>query len=156
MEQIRRFRGGAAALAFLMAIVASSQVVPDLRPFGGGEPDTFTLSAAGDAHPRLAPIRLTFAKAPQERQPEALLQLFPKADGEYAWLTPRTLLFQPAFPGLLRGATYTALVPARPEAGVPQPVTRSFTVAGKLAVQQIIPSDGDNEVPLQAQVIVQF
>src|SRR5205807_3593098 len=42
------------------------------------------------------------------------------------------------------------------DAGVPQTVARKFTVSGKLTVQQIIPGDGDSEVPLSAQVLVQF
>src|SRR5436309_247790 len=110
----------------------------------------------GDDVARLAPITVTFAKPPSDRAPEPLLQLYPETKGAYAWLSPRTLLFQPDFPGLLRGSMYTVHVPARPEAGVPQPVTRKFTVTGKLTVQQVIPGDGDTEVPLGAQVFVQF
>src|SRR5207244_349340 len=102
------------------------------------------------------PVTVTFHKPASDRAPEPLLQLYPETKGAYAWLSPRTLLFQPDFPGLLRGSMYTVHVPARPEAGVPQPVTRKFTVTGKLTVQQVIPGDGDTEVPLGAQVFVQF
>src|SRR5439155_1653386 len=39
---------------------------------------------------------------------------------------------------------------------VPKTITKQFTVTGKLTVQQVIPGDGDTEVPLGAQVLVQF
>ena len=35
-------------------------------------------------------------------------------------------------------------------------MSKKFTVTGKLSVQQMIPGDGDTEVPLGAQVLVQF
>jgi uncharacterized protein YfaS (alpha-2-macroglobulin family) len=120
------------------------------------EPAVFTLAPQGDDVARLAPITVTFASAPAEREPRNLLQLEPAPRGTYAWLSPRTLLFQPDFPGLLRGSTYSVHVPARPEAGLPEAVTKKFTVTGQLAVQQIIPGNGDGEVPLGAPIIVQF
>src|SRR5207245_2830083 len=94
--------------------------------------------------------------APAERAPEKLLRIEPAMTGTYAWLTTRTLLFQPDFPGMLRGSTYTVTVPARPEAGVPSDVTKKFTVTGELRVQQIIPADKDTEVPTKAPILVQF
>jgi uncharacterized protein YfaS (alpha-2-macroglobulin family) len=154
MDLIRRFRGGSVAMALLVAVVACSQVV-DFRMLVS-EVAGFSLTPAGDDVARLAPVTVTFAKSPTERDPASLLQILPAAPGSYAWLSTRTLLFQPDFPGLMRGATYTALVPARPEAGLPQAVVKKFTVAGKLTVQQVIPGDTDTEVPLNARILVQF
>src|SRR5438093_383876 len=156
-DRVRSFRGAGAAVVLLAVVIASSQLVgrAELTPLTG-EPAAFELAPGGDDVARLAPITVTFAKPPSDRAPEPLLQLYPETKGAYAWLSPRTLLFQPDFPGLLRGSMYTVHVPARPEAGVPQPVTRKFTVTGKLTVQQVIPGDGDTEVPLGAQVFVQF
>ena len=155
MERLRSFRGAGVTIALLVALVASSQLV-DFRRLPDLGPSVFTLTPEGAEVARLSPITVTFATPPSERAPESLMQLVPSAAGSYAWLSSRTLLFQPDFPGLLRGSTYTVIVPARPEAGLPDTVARKFTVTGKLAVQQIIPGTGDTEVPLNAQVLVQF
>ncbi|MDQ2952030.1 MAG: Ig-like domain-containing protein, partial [Chloroflexota bacterium] len=155
MERLRSFRGAGVTIALLVALVASSQLV-DFRRLPDLGPSVFTLTPEGSDVARLSPITVTFAKAPSERAPESLIQLVPSTAGSYAWLSSRTLLFQPDFPGLLRGSTYTVMVPARPDAGLPETVARKFTVTGKLAVQQVIPGNGDTEVPLNAQVLVQF
>lgn len=145
---------GLVAAAVGVAQVADRFVATALVP---REPVVFTLTPqGGDDVARLAPITVTFASAPAEREPRNLLQLDPAPSGSYAWLSPRTLLFQPAFPGLLRGSTYAVHVPARPEAGLPEAITKKFTVTGQLAVQQIIPGNGDTEVPLGAPIIIQF
>jgi uncharacterized protein YfaS (alpha-2-macroglobulin family) len=144
---------GLIAAAIGVAQVADRFVATALVPH---EPAVFTLVPQGEDVPRLAPITVTFATAPTEREPKNLLQLEPAPSGTYAWLSPRTLLFQPDFPGLVRGSTYSVRIPARPEAGLPEAITKKFTVTGQLAVQQIIPGDGDSEVPLGAPIIVQF
>jgi len=120
------------------------------------EPPGFALSPEGDDVPRLTPIKVTFASPPEEREPEKLLAVEPAVPGSYAWLSDRTVLFQPEYPGLLRGSTYTVTVPPRPETGLSEEVQRQFTVTGLLTVQQAIPGDGDTEVPLNAPVLVQF
>ena len=149
-----RARGGAVASVLLALVVACSQLVslPSLTDLK----DVFSLSPAGNEVARLSPITVTFPKSPTDRTPESLLQLMPATPGSYAWLGTKTLLFQPDFPGLLRGGTYTAVVPENLAAGVPTTVTKQFTVTGKLRVQQVIPGDGDTEVPLTAQVLIQF
>jgi len=155
VNAIARFRGAAVALTLLVTVIGCSQLLPSL-PIREPDKSGFSLSPEGDDVARLAPIVATFPKAPADRTPGSLLQLFPGVAGSYAWLTPRKLLFQPDFPGLLRGTTYTAIVPANRDAGLPDAVTRKFTVTGKLAVQQVIPGDKDAEVPLDAQVFLQF
>ena len=154
MDVLRRFRGGVTTALLLVVVIGCTQLVR--LPWQDAAP-AFSLSPSGDEVSRLSPVTVTFTKAPQDVVvPESLLQVVPPTPGSYAWLSPRTLLFQPDFPGLLRGGTYTALVPANPDAGVPQTVARKFTVTGKLTVQQVIPGAGDTEVPLNAQVLVQF
>ncbi len=123
---------------------------------GFEEPPGFALTPTGENVPRLEPVRVTFERPPDERKPERLLQLEPSVKGTYAWITPRTLVFQPDVPGYVRGATYTVIVPARPEAGVEEDVRATFTVEGELRVQYVIPGDGEREVPLDAQIFVQF
>ena len=154
MELLRRFRGGGVTAALFVVVIACSQILPRLDLTT--EPPAFALTPQGDDVPRLSPVTVTFAKPPADLTPEDLLQVYPATAGSYAWLSPRTLLFQPDFPGLVRGSTYTALVPARPDAGLPQTVTKKFTVTGKLTVQQMIPGNADVDVPLDAQIFVQF
>lgn len=120
------------------------------------EPAGFALTPDGGDVPRLSPIRVTFASAPSERDGAKLLKVEPQPKGEYAWLSDRTLLFQPDYPGMLRGETYTVTVRARPETGLVQDVQKQFTTSGLLTVVQAIPSDGDTEVPSNAQIMVQF
>jgi len=111
-------------------------------------------SEAGDTGTLALQGRLAYE--PDASDPDRLLMLEPSVKGSFAWMTPRTLLFQPEFPGLLRGATYTIRVPGGPATGLSEDVRRKFTVAGQLEVQQVIPGDLDTEVPTGAQVIVQF
>lgn len=136
-------------VAFAMLRGGSSKVQPT-------EPAGFSVSPEGDDVARLSPVKVTFASAPNEKDAAKLLTIEPKVAGQYAWLSERTVLFQPDFPGLLRGATYTIHVPARPETGLQQAVQKEFTTSGLLKVVQAIPADGDREVPTQAQVLVQF
>lgn len=152
------YRAALLTLGLLAAAIGVAQVADRLAATAvvPREPVVFTLTPQGDDVARLAPITVTFASAPAEREPQTLLQLEPAPRGTYAWLSPRTLLFQPDFPGLLRGSTYSVHVPARPEAGLPEAITKKFTVTGQLAVQQLIPGNGDTEVPLGASIIVQF
>src|SRR6266542_3741875 len=151
-----QYRAAILTLGLIVVACGLAQVTDRLHTAQLQEPAGFAVTPSGDDVARLAPIRVTFATAPSERAPEKLLRLEPAATGSYAWLSPRTLLFQPDFPGLLRGSTYTVKVPARPEAGLPSEITKKFTVTGQLAVQQIIPGDGDTEVPVKAPIIVQF
>jgi alpha-2-macroglobulin len=157
IARLLEVRAALLTLCLLGAAIGVAQIADRLElALAPREPAVFTLSPNGEDVARLAPITVTFASPPAERAPEKLLQLEPAPRGTYAWLSPRTLLFQPDFPGLLRGSTYSVFVPARPEAGLPEAVTKKFTVTGQLVVQQIIPASGDTEVPLGAPIIVQF
>ena len=149
-------RGATVAAGLLFAVIAFAQIADRLQPATFVEPSAFAIAPVGDAVPRLAPIRVTFERAPVERTPQKLLHLAPEAPGTYAWLTPRTILFQPDFPGLLRGSTYSVHVAAQQDAGLATDVTATFTVADALVVQQVIPGRGDTEVPMAAPIIVQF
>ena len=149
-------RAGAVTLALLVAVISVAQVVgrpvlPALRETAG-----FAVTPRGVDVSRTAPVTVTFAAAPGVRVPEQLFVIDPPAPGTYAWLSARTVLFQPDYPGFTRGSTYTVHVAPRPDAGLPDPVTSTFTVTGQLGVQQLIPADGDTEVPLEAPVIIQF
>ena len=132
--------------------IGGSAAIPDSLV----EPTGFVLSPSGNNVPQLVPMKVTFAQPPAQRDGGKLLQLQPAVPGKYAWLSDRTLLFQPDYPGLLRGKTYTLHVAAQADAGLDKDVTQQFTTTGALVVVQSIPADGDTEVPANAQVIVQF
>jgi len=158
IQRLVDYRAALLTLGLVASAVGIAQVADRFVEYALAprEPAVFTITPQGDDVARLAPITVTFVSPPAEREPQNLLRLEPAPRGTYAWLSPRTLLFQPDFPGLLRGSTYSVHVPARPEAGLPGAVTRKFTVTGQLVVQQIIPGNGDAEVPLAAPIIVQF
>src|SRR5438093_302423 len=153
---LRTVRPVAATVLILAVVAGLVQNVGRAPNPSVVEPPAFTILPQGDDVARLGPVTVTFPKTPEERAPAALFQIFPETKGTYAWLGARTALFQPDFPGFVRGSTYTVNVPARPDAGLSTAITKKFTVTGQLAVQQVIPGDGDTEVPLAAQLFVQF
>ena len=156
LARLRDVRGAALTAGLLFAVIGGAQIVDRFQRPTLAEAAAFTVAPAGAAVPRLSPIMVTFERAPAERAPQRLLQLAPSTPGTYAWLSPRTVLFQPDFPGLLRGSTYSVHVAAQPDAGLTKDVTATFTVADALTVQQVIPATGDTEVPIAAPIIVQF
>ncbi len=126
---------------------------------GGGStpasPDTLTIEPGGTAVPRLAPVVVHFPQQPGQTEGARLVSLQPAVPGQYAWLDDQTLLFQPDYPGLVRGSRYTVTVDAH-AAGLTADATQAFTVEGKLTVDHVIPSDGNVDVPAGAHVLVQF
>src|SRR2546429_9708103 len=153
---LRTLRPAAATVLILAVLAGLVQNVGRAPNPSVVEPPAFTILPQGDDVARLGPVTVTFPKTPEERAPAALFQIFPETKGTYAWLGARTALFQPDFPGFVRGSTYSVNVPARPDAGLETAITKKFTVTGQLTVQQVIPGDGDTEVPLAAQLFVQF
>lgn len=152
------------AIIAAWAAIGVIGILITLYTVGGGgsttpavsEPPGFSLSPSGDDVSQLAPMKVTFAEPPSEHDGAKVLQLSPAVPGKYAWLSDRTLLFQPDYPGLLRGKTYTLHVAAQADAGLDNDVTRQFTTTGALVVVQTIPADGNTEVPDNAPVLVQF
>src|SRR5438094_9325701 len=156
LGSLRALRPAAATVLILAVVAGRVQNVGRAPNPSVAEPPAFTILPQGDDVARLGPVTVTFPKTPEERAPAALFQIFPETKGTYAWLGARTALFQPDFPGFVRGSTYTVNVPARPDAGLLSATANKFTVSGQLTVQQVIPGDGDTEVPLAAQLFVQF
>jgi len=156
LGSLRALRPAAATVLILAVVAGLVQNVGRAPNPSVVEPPAFTILPQGDDVARLGPVTVTFPKTPEERAPAALFQIFPETKGTYAWLGARTALFQPDFPGFVRGSTYTVNVPARPDAGLLSATANKFTVSGQLTVQQVIPGDGDTEVPLAAQLFVQF
>ena len=134
---LRTLRPAAATVLILAVVAGLVQNVGHAPNLSVVEPPAFTILPQGDDVARLGPVTVTFPKTPEERAPDALFQIFPETKGTYAWLGARTALFQPDFPGFVRGSTYTVNVPARPEAGLPSATAKKFTVTGQLTVQQV-------------------
>lgn len=153
---LRMFRPAITTVVILGLLAGLIQTVGRAPTGSVAEPAAFTILPQGVDVARLGPVTVTFVKSPEEKSLDQLFQVLPETKGTYAWLGARTALFQPDFPGFVRGSTYTVNVPARPDAGLPSAVAKKFTVTGQLAVQQVIPGDGDTEVPLAAQLFVQF
>jgi alpha-2-macroglobulin len=169
-ELIRAYPVSSSALAVIAASLVMLGIVATLPSDDAGEPDERVASPTASATPvpalvirpagtevsRLAPIILEFAEPPASDDPARFVSLTPAIGGSYAWSDDRRiLLFQPDFPGLDRGVEYTVQVDAA-GAGLRESVTWAFTVEGKLAVQHIIPAEGDQEVPVEAPILVQF
>ncbi|GAB4332792.1 MAG: hypothetical protein Kow0010_18860 [Dehalococcoidia bacterium] len=151
-SDIRIAFGVAAAVMVAIVVVVAA-------PGGDGgiaPPPAFAIAPSGDEVGRLVPVRVTFERPPRERDGTRILAIDPPVEGDYAWLDDRTLLFQPAYPGYLRGFTYRVRVAAQPDAGLDEDAEATFTAEGKLQVVTTIPRDGDEDVPAEAQILVQF
>ena len=148
--------GGLAAVAALVVVVLATRGDGDgdgARP--GEDVGAVVVTPAGGELPRLAPITIAFAEPPAQADAARLVSFEPAAEGAFVWADDRTLLFQPAFPGWQRGRRYELRVDAA-AAGLANDHTQAFTVEGRLEVAYVIPADGDEEVPAEAQILVQF
>ena len=129
----------------------------DLRieaPLAGAHPGV-SVSPGGTDVPRLATVTIAFNEPPPVADGAALVSIEPAIEGSFVWDGDRTLLFQPAFPGWQRGERYQVRVHAGAAALAGDHV-HAFTVGGALEVAYVIPGDGDREVPVEAQILVQF
>ena len=129
----------------------------DLRivaPLAGARPPV-SVSPGGTDVPRLATVTIAFNEPPPVADGAALVSIEPAIEGSFVWDGDRTLLFQPAFPGWQRGERYQVRVHAG-AAGLASDHVHAFTVGGRLEVAYVIPGDGDREVPVEAQILVQF
>ena len=105
--------------------------------------------------PRLATLTIAFDEPPPVLDGAALVSIDPPIEGSFVWDGDRLLLFQPAFPGWQRGGRYELRV-HRAAAALSQDHVHAFTVSGGLEVAYVIPGGGDREVPVEAQILVQF
>ncbi|MCK9495618.1 MAG: Ig-like domain-containing protein, partial [Dehalococcoidia bacterium] len=156
-DRLRRFDrvallAGGGVLAAVFALIA---LVLTLGGTYEGPAPALQVTPAGADAPRLGPIVVTFPEAPETREGADLVSLEPATTGTFAWLDDRTLLFQPEFPGLLRGKEYQVRV-ASEAAGGEEDFVQTFTVEGKLEVRSVIPAPDDGDVPSEARIFVQF
>ena len=122
---------------------------------GPGDIPAVRITPGGEDVPRLAALRIAFRDPPPGSDAARIVALDPVAEGSFVWLDDVTLLFQPAFPGWQRGGRYEVSVDAV-AAGLAADEAHTFTVGGQLEVSYVIPGDGDEEVPTNAQILVQF
>ncbi len=119
------------------------------------ETPLIAVSPGGDEVPRLAALTFDFAVPPSSTDPDQLVSIDPAADGSFAWLDERTLLFQPDYPGWALGQSYRVTVAAA-QAGLLEDYVHTFTAEGQLRVTYVIPGPEDIETPTNAQILVQF
>ncbi|MEX2373064.1 MAG: Ig-like domain-containing protein, partial [Dehalococcoidia bacterium] len=159
---------GSLAGVLVVAAVAALLVAGDGTP--DAPPARISVTPAGEEAPRLGPVVIAFREPPASTETERLVTIerapaaavagsgasvAAVADGTYAWLDDRTLLFQPDFPGFQRGAQYLVRVDGD-AAGGGADFTQEFTVEGKLTVRSVIPGAADQDVPSEARIFVQF
>ena len=123
-------------------------------PLDTGDPPV-VVSPGGEEVPRLAILTIAFRDPLPEAAGAEFVSIDPPTEGTFVRADDRTLLFQPAYPGWLRGQSYRVVVEAG-TAGLAEDHSHTFTVEGKLEVVYVIPGDGDTEVPAAAQILVQF
>src|SRR5829696_205437 len=116
-----------------------------VTPFG------FSVSPQADGAQRTAPVKVTFRFVPREKDGSKLVKIEPAAQGDFVWQGDRTLIFQPAFPGLVRGREYSVNVLADGADGLYDPFSFKFTTSDALTVLSVIPAPDDAEVPANAQ-----
>ena len=126
----------------------------DLAIVASADPGVAFTPSGADI-PRLATVTITFLNPPLVTDAARLVAIDPPIEGSFVWDGDRTLLFQPAFPGWQRGQRYLVRVDGQ-TAGLTRDYTHAFTVEGGLEVAYVIPGDGDVEVPVEAQILVQF
>ncbi|MBI4498223.1 MAG: Ig-like domain-containing protein, partial [Chloroflexi bacterium] len=148
------------ALALALSAVAAL-VVSRMQPLPGGPTlvaGDIEVRPTGDEVPTSSAILVSF-KTPVDRGTvEQGFRVAPETPGALSW-RGTTLVFRPEWPGLARGTTYTVRVPLpeRVRATVDgEEVTFSFTTAGKLAVQSVVPVPDGAEVAAESVVMVQF
>ena len=118
-------------------------------------PPPISVSPGGTDVPPLAVMTIAFRDPPPETDAATLVSIDPPTEGSFVWADDRTLLFQPAYPGWQRGQRYELRVHSS-AAGLAEDHVHAFTVDGRLEVAYVIPGDGDREVPVEAQILVQF
>jgi hypothetical protein len=115
--------------------------------------------APGEEQPLDAPVELTFDQPMDQASVEAALTISPTVEGEFAWSDDRTLSFS-AEGGLERGLRYRVTVAetARNVEGTPleEPVSFDFDTVGYLAVSQVMPAPGSDELDPDTIVTVVF
>ncbi|MCY4617693.1 MAG: Ig-like domain-containing protein, partial [Chloroflexi bacterium] len=118
------------------------------------EPPVSVSPAGRDLSP-YSPLTITFRNPPQESNPRQVVSIDPHLDGTLGWPDDSTLLFRPAAPGWQQGQQYQLVILAA-ALGAESDFSHTFIAGGGLEVAYFVPGDGDIEVPVDAQILVQF
>ena len=114
-----------------------------------------TVSPDEDDLSQHSPLTIRFLDPPRETDPQQVISIDPDVQGSFGWLDELTLFFQPAAQGWERGQQYEIFISAD-VLGAEPGYTHAFIAGGGLEVAYTVPREGDVEVPLTAQVLVQF
>jgi alpha-2-macroglobulin len=126
-------------------------VAPD-----GDVPKLVEVAPFGESVSRLSVIEIVFAEPPASGDPAELVTIEPAVDGVFSWTDGRTLVFQPASPGLVQGQQYRVSVKTKGGTLEEATVTQTFVTAGLITVDSVTPEDGEVDVPAETEFLVQF
>ena len=119
----------------------------------------FRNPAPGQEQALHAPIGLTFDQPMDRDSVEAAFVISPTVEGAFTWSDERTVLFTPE-EELERGLRYQVSVAEKAQnvEGKPleEPVAFEFGTVGYLAVSQVMPADGSDELDPDMTVTVVF
>ena len=106
-----------------------------------------------------APIELIFDQPMDQKSVTKAFTIEPKVQGDFTWMDAQTLLFDPR-KSLARDASYTITIgeDARNAAGTPllEPILFDFQTVSSLAVSEVQPVPGSEEIEADAVVTVVF
>jgi uncharacterized protein YfaS (alpha-2-macroglobulin family) len=115
--------------------------------------------APGEEQPLDAPIALTFDEPMDQASVEAAFAISPTVQGKFTWTDDRTVVFAPTRE-LERGQRYQVSVAATAENAEGKPleegVTFDFNTVGYLAVSEVMPAPGSDELDPDTVVTVVF
>lgn len=115
--------------------------------------------APGAEQPLEAPLTFTFDQPMDPASVEAALVISPTVAGTLDWLDARTLTFTPKG-GLARATRYQVIIQpgARSAAGTPlaEPLRFDFSTVGYLAVSEVQPAPGTQDLSPETRVTVVF
>ncbi|MDP2948432.1 MAG: Ig-like domain-containing protein, partial [Chloroflexota bacterium] len=111
----------------------------------------------GEEVSRMSPVTIQIGGRVDRDLLRRNLSLSPAVSGSATWKGD-ALVFEPQWPGYARGTTYAVSLatPIAAKSGLREPVSFSFTVEGKLAVEMVVPDRDSVEIALDSAVLMQF
>ncbi len=140
---------GVAALGYSVFLWAGGE--------GKKEGTVLQMGPLGEEVSRMSPVTIQIGGRVDRDLLRRNLSISPAVSGSATWKGD-ALVFEPQWPGYARGTTYAVSLPTpvTAKSGLREPVSFSFTVEGKLAVEMVVPDRDSAEITLDSAVLVQF